>query len=89
METHLQDVTVQVDPDQIRQVLVNLLRNAWAAAGRGGTVRVTIQQGADAPELRVWDSAGSIRPGNLGQASRISGISPADLAVVLMYLEGR
>jgi len=28
-----------------------------------------------------------IRPTSLGQASRISGISPADLAVVLLYLE--
>ncbi|MBX9652032.1 tRNA uridine-5-carboxymethylaminomethyl(34) synthesis enzyme MnmG [bacterium] len=28
-----------------------------------------------------------VRPANLGQASRISGITPADLATVLMYLE--
>lgn len=28
-----------------------------------------------------------IRPNNLGQASRISGISPADLAVLLVYLQ--
>jgi tRNA uridine 5-carboxymethylaminomethyl modification enzyme len=28
-----------------------------------------------------------IRPTNLGQASRIGGITPADLAVVLMYLK--
>jgi tRNA uridine 5-carboxymethylaminomethyl modification enzyme len=29
-----------------------------------------------------------IRPASLGQASRISGISPADIAVVMMYLGG-
>ena len=28
-----------------------------------------------------------IKPGSLGQASRISGISPADLAVLLIYLD--
>jgi tRNA uridine 5-carboxymethylaminomethyl modification enzyme len=42
------------------------------------------------PQLRVEarEKLGAIRPTNLGQASRISGISPADLAVVMMYLEG-
>ena len=28
-----------------------------------------------------------VRPVNLGQASRISGITPADLAMLLLYLE--
>ena len=31
----------------------------------------------------------AIRPVNLGQASRISGVSPADIAVLLVYLESR
>jgi len=41
------------------------------------------------PQLRMEakEKLGRIRPTSLGQASRISGISPADLAVVLMYLE--
>ena len=41
------------------------------------------------PQLRVEArrSLRRIRPANLGQAGRISGISPADLAVLLIYLE--
>jgi tRNA uridine 5-carboxymethylaminomethyl modification enzyme len=30
-----------------------------------------------------------IRPRTLGQAGRVSGITPADLALVLVHLEGR
>jgi len=42
------------------------------------------------PQLRfeAREKLSKIRPGSLGQASRISGISPSDLAVVMMYLEG-
>jgi tRNA uridine 5-carboxymethylaminomethyl modification enzyme len=41
------------------------------------------------PQLRheAKEKLGRIRPSNLGQASRISGITPADLAVVLFYLD--
>lgn len=40
-------------------------------------------------QLRVEarEKLGRIRPANLGQASRVSGITPADLAVLLFYLE--
>jgi tRNA uridine 5-carboxymethylaminomethyl modification enzyme len=41
------------------------------------------------PQLRAEarEKLGRIRPASLGQASRISGINPADLAVLLIYLE--
>jgi tRNA uridine 5-carboxymethylaminomethyl modification enzyme len=43
---------------------------------------------AAVPQLRAEarEKLARVRPANLGQASRISGISPADLAIVLLYL---
>jgi tRNA uridine 5-carboxymethylaminomethyl modification enzyme len=44
---------------------------------------------AAVPQLRAEarEKLGRIRPASLGQASRISGISPADLAVLMVYLD--
>jgi tRNA uridine 5-carboxymethylaminomethyl modification enzyme len=44
---------------------------------------------AAVPQLRAEarEKLSRIRPTNLGQASRISGISPADLAILLVYLD--
>jgi tRNA uridine 5-carboxymethylaminomethyl modification enzyme len=41
------------------------------------------------PQLRIEakQKLGRVRPANVGQASRVSGITPADLAVLLFYLE--
>lgn len=43
---------------------------------------------AGVPQLRAEakEKLSRVRPGSLGQASRISGISPADLAVLMLYL---
>ena len=65
IELSLSEVSANFDPDQIRQVLLNLIRNACTAAGAGGKVRVSLAQTAAGPVIRVWDSAGSIPESHL------------------------
>ena len=39
--------------------------------------------------IEARQKLGRIRPDNLGQAGRISGVSPADVAALMIYLERR
>jgi signal transduction histidine kinase len=53
---------VEIDPEQIQQVLLNLLLNALDALPRGGTVRVAVRRRSSAVELEVQDSGPGIAP---------------------------
>lgn len=48
------------DSAQLQQVVINLVRNALAAVGPGGRVKVIAELRGGRPEIRVWDSAGKI-----------------------------
>ncbi|WP_224366873.1 two-component system sensor histidine kinase NtrB [Hyalangium versicolor] len=67
LELELRPVTATVDPDQLRQVLLNLVRNAFEAVGEGGRVRVSLSSEGGMARLRVWDSAGAIPESHLGR----------------------
>ena len=61
----LAPMRVPVDADQLRQVLINILRNAFQATSPGGRVRVMLEATGELALLRVWDSAGSIPASDL------------------------
>jgi tRNA uridine 5-carboxymethylaminomethyl modification enzyme len=37
--------------------------------------------------MEAREKLGRLKPTNVGQASRVSGITPADIAVLVMYLK--
>lgn len=59
IEMALAPVNASIDPGQFKQVLINLLRNAAAATGGTGAVRVSVREDGG-PVVEVWDDAGAL-----------------------------
>ena len=59
---HMDDPTVEVDPDQLTQVLINLVTNAYAAMPDGGTLTVETRDTGDRFSLVVSDTGVGIPP---------------------------
>ena len=67
VELRTAEAPAHVDADQIRQILLNLIRNALAAVGLAGKVRVSVAQFGAECQIRVWDSGGRIPESDLGR----------------------
>lgn len=57
--------TVAVDPDQIKQVLLNLVLNAIQAMPGGGEVILSVEQKDDSVQIQVKDEGIGVEPENL------------------------
>ncbi len=60
VEHHLTDPVVEVDPDQIVQVLTNLVNNAMEAMPQGGTIRICTKEKGDEWQISVSDTGTGI-----------------------------
>ena len=67
LEVQASAVLGQGDAGQLQQVVINLVRNALAAVGPGGQVKVVAEENGGRPQIRVWDSAGKIPPSDLAR----------------------
>lgn len=83
-----------------REVETDLKYRGYAAKQEAQVERFRRLEERELPAWIEYESIGAlssearqklaqIRPRTLGQASRISGVSPADVAVLMVYLEGR
>jgi two-component system NtrC family sensor kinase len=62
VQDDMDDPSVEVDPDQLTQVLINLVTNAYAAMPDGGELRVMIHGDDDRFVLTVADTGMGIPP---------------------------
>jgi len=56
------NVTLRADRDQLRQLLLNLLGNAYQAMPEGGHVRIGARGGADGVQVYVTDTGSGMTP---------------------------
>jgi PAS domain S-box-containing protein len=60
VELAVEPVTLRADPEQLRQVLTNLVANAYEASPRGATVRIGATSHGARAEIRVEDEGPGI-----------------------------
>ncbi|MFZ5596207.1 MAG: ATP-binding protein [Bacillota bacterium] len=61
------DLEVDIDPVQIRQVLLNLFNNSIQAMGGGGVLRISTESSNGYLVIRVSDNGSGIRPEDLSK----------------------
>ena len=78
----VEPLELETDAALLQRALLNLVMNAVEAAARTGEGDERLVR-VEAREKFV-----RIRPENLAQAGRISGITPADVALLMVHLDG-
>jgi tRNA uridine 5-carboxymethylaminomethyl modification enzyme len=98
LEMHPALKEMHTSPDVVEQVVLEAKYAGYVGRQAVAVERFRRMEGrpippsfdyAAVPQLRAEarEKLSRVRPVNLGQAGRISGISPADLAILLFYLE--
>jgi signal transduction histidine kinase len=67
MRVHGELPALAVEPDHLRQMMINLLDNALAATALGGTVSVEALADKDGAALAIHDTGSGIAPEHLGR----------------------
>lgn len=67
VRSHGELPALAVEPDHLRQMMLNLLDNALAATLHGGTVSIEAMADSDGAALAVRDTGSGIAPENLGR----------------------
>ena len=94
---------IEADSGQLWRVMENLFQNVSKYAMHGTRVYIEMEEegegydkkqvfsvkniSAKYLEVEARQKLKSFHPVSVGQASRISGVSPADISVLLVYLE--
>ncbi|MCM1309069.1 MAG: tRNA uridine-5-carboxymethylaminomethyl(34) synthesis enzyme MnmG, partial [Butyrivibrio sp.] len=90
----------KLPPDVIEQVNINIKYEGYITRELAQVARFKKMESKKIPDDLDYDSISGLRiearqklksyaPASIGQASRISGVSPADITVLLVYLEQR
>jgi two-component system sensor histidine kinase BaeS len=67
LESQLESAALTGDPERLRQVLYNLLENAFQHVPEGGVIALKTRQRADAVFLEITDTGPGIPPEHLGR----------------------